>query len=91
MSTFQFAAMKAIATLRPGEMTEPMVLGNGIVVIVLRASRNDRAPAVEDVREAVLEHWEAERLEAAVRQWFETREAQADIQVLEAPVPSETE
>lgn len=88
LSSFQFAAAKALAKLQPGEATEPMPMGNGIVVLVLRASSSDRAPAFEEVRDTVLEHWQAEELEAATRQWFETRESHADIQVLEAPATS---
>jgi hypothetical protein len=82
--------MKAIAALHPGKATEPLVLGNGIAVFVLRARRNDRAPAFDEVRDAVLEHWQAEQLEAATREWFEAREAHADIQVLEAPAELES-
>lgn len=87
--SFQLSASKAIASLKPGEVTEPMAMKNGVVVFALRATRPADAPDFEEVKDSVLEHWREHEVIRHARQWFEEREAAAKIQVLDTPHPSE--
>lgn len=89
LASFQYPAMKAIASLKPGEATEPMELGSGIAVFVLRASRKADAPDFEEAKDGLLEHWRDEKVANDAREWFEEKEANAVIQMLEVPEAEE--
>lgn len=87
--SFQLSASKAIVALKPGEVTEPMAMKNGVVVFALRATRPADPPDFEEVKDSVLEHWREHETIRHARQWFEEREAAAKIQVLDPPHTSE--
>ena len=87
--SFRLSAAKAIAALKPGEVTEPMALGLGAVVFALRATRPADAPDFESVKDSVWEHWREHEVISHARQWFEEKEAGAKILVLDPPRSSE--
>jgi hypothetical protein len=87
--SFRFSAAKAIVALKPGEVTEPMAMGNGVVVFALRAIRPADVPDFESVKDSVWEHWREHEVVSHARRWFEEREAAVNIQVLDTPHPLE--
>jgi hypothetical protein len=85
LDSYQFPVMKAIASLKPGEVSQAMEVAGGVAIVVMRASRQAEPPDFDSVKNSVLEHWRDEEVTNHVRQWFEEHEATATIQILEGP------
>jgi hypothetical protein len=85
LDSYQFPVMKAIASLKPGEVSQALEVAGGVAIVVMRASRQTEPPDFDAVKDSVLEHWRDEEVVNHARRWFEEHEAAATIQILEAP------